>query len=301
MARWGEVEAAFSLQAQRGDGDDSRRVGSDSQSVFDQPPRCWASGGIPGPGQLGYRHRGTTRIDLAYDKFERDSGTRAKRRRRPGIAHLDQRRRRHRQLPFDLGYTDANCSRHRGGLRTRAWTSMSDRAAAVPAGALLPIGTDGNINTSQFVPMLFTDGFRSSPEFTRACAPQKAFFTYNGFTGHSLRIASGYTKQSRPRSAELRTACSISPTATAAASSASSTARPTSATRPAFIEDQDRDIIGTPRSGPVAAGQRLEPDHGAAIRRLFSSGSTVNPRAALVWDASTDLAAKLMYGRDFRA
>ncbi len=34
---WGEVKVALSLQALDADGDDSRRVGSDAQTVFDQP------------------------------------------------------------------------------------------------------------------------------------------------------------------------------------------------------------------------------------------------------------------------
>jgi iron complex outermembrane receptor protein len=310
--RWGEVEAAFSLQAQRGDGDDSRRVGSDSQSVFDQ---ATAVLGFPAaslaPGQLDTDTEGyDARIDLAYDKFQarlwnaRQSGGVG-----PGIAlaldpsgagDIDN-------YLFDLGYTDAELLPDTVVELRASYMDINVQTEQrlFPAGALLPIGADGNINTSQFVPMLFTDGFRGNPEFYEEHVRLEGIFTYNGFTGHSLRIAGGYTKQEESAKERKNYGPSVLDLANRDCSGficiVDGTLTDVSNTPYAFIEDQDRDVWYASIQDQWQLANDWNLTMGLRYDDYSDFGSTVNPRAALVWDASTDLTAKLMYGRSFRA
>ncbi|MFM7272615.1 MAG: TonB-dependent receptor plug domain-containing protein, partial [Gammaproteobacteria bacterium] len=69
--RWGEVDVAFSAQALRTDGDDSRRVSSDAQSVFDAAVAAFFAPASRAPGPLATRNEATDlRLDLRWRDLE---------------------------------------------------------------------------------------------------------------------------------------------------------------------------------------------------------------------------------------
>ena len=312
--RWGEVEVAFSLEAQRSDGDDSRRVGSDSQSVFDQ---ATAPLGLPAaslaPGALNTDTEGyDARLDLTYGKVQgrvwnwKQSGGVG-----PGLAlaldpsgqgDIDN-------YLFDVGYTDAELLPD-SVVELRASymdINVQTEQRLFPAGAILPIGPDGNINTNpgQFVPMLFTDGYRGNPEFYEEHARFEGILTYNGFAGHSLRVAGGYTTQEESAEERKNYGPSVLDLANRNCSGlicvVDGTLTDVSNTPYAFLEDQDRDVWYASLQDQWQLANDWNLTIGVRYDDYSDFGSTVNPRAALVWDASTDLTAKLMYGRSFRA
>ncbi len=153
--------------------------------------------------------------------------------------------------------------------------------------------------------MLFTDGFRGNPEFYEEHVRLEGILTYNGFTGHSLRIAGGYTKQEESAKERKNYGPSVLDLANRDCSGficvVDGTLTDVSNTPYAFIEDQDRDVWYASIQDQWQLANDWNLTMGLRYDDYSDFGSTVNPRAALVWDASTDLTAKLMYGRSFRA
>jgi iron complex outermembrane receptor protein len=175
-----------------------------------------------------------------------------------------------------------------------------------PPGAVLPIGPDGNINTTpgQFVPMLFTEGYRGNPEFYEEHARFEGIVTFNGFAGHSLRIAGGYTTQEESGEERKNYGPSVLDLENRSCSGicvVDGTLVDVSNTPYVFIEDQDRDVVYASLQDQWQIANDWNLTVGLRYDDFSDFGSTVNPRAALVWDASTDVTAKLLYGRAFRA
>ncbi len=313
-SRWGEVEVAFSLQAQSSDGDDSRRVGSDAQTVFDQ---VTAPLGFPAaslaPGHLDTNAEGyDTRIDLKYDKLQarlwnwrQNAGV------GPGLAlALDPKGEGDiDNYLFDLGYTDAELLPD-SVVELRASymdINVQTEQRLFPAGTVLPIGPDGNINVTpgQFSLMQFTDGYRGNPEFYEQHARFEGIVTYNGFAGHTLRIAGGYTAQEESAEERKNYGPSVldleSRSCHAFLCFVDGTLTDVSNTPYVFIEDQDRDVWYASLQDQWQIANDWNLTAGVRYDDYSDFGSTVNPRVALVWDASTDLTTKLLYGRSFRA
>ena len=310
---WGEVKVALSLQALDTDGDDSRRVGSDAQTVFDQlvaplfPPASLAPGAL----ETHNSEAVDTRIDLQYRKLQLrmwnartdDLGV------GPGLAlaldpsggaSIDN-------YLFDLGYNDADLlpdsvvELHASYMDVDVQTKQR----LFPAGTVLPIGPDGNINTVNFVPMQFTDGLRGNPEFYEQHARFEGIVTYNGFAGHSVRVAAGYTTQEESAEERKNYGPSVldleSRSCHAFLCFVDGTLTDVSNTPYVFIEDQDRDVWYASLQDQWQIANDWNLTAGVRYDDYSDFGSTVNPRVALVWDASTDLTAKMLYGRSFRA
>ena len=129
-----------------------------------------------------------------------------------------------------------------------------------------------------------------------------AVATYGGWDGHQLRLAVGHDELDMYRTRELKNFSFISsgpltglPTPTPGAQVVEFPVAQS------FLEPHRRridyayvqDEWSLARDWTLTAGVR---------RDLYSDfGGTTIPRAALVWDASLDLTAKLLYGRGFRA
>jgi iron complex outermembrane receptor protein len=171
---------------------------------------------------------------------------------------------------------------------------------------VLPIGADGNIRISApFTLVRFTEGYRGNPEFYEQHARAEAVLTWNGLEKHSLRFATGVTSQEEsgresknfgPGVLDLGSRlcgpgiCTVDGRLT-----------DVSGTPNAFIEDQDRDVLYASLQDQWQIANDWNLTAGLRYDDYSDFGSTVNPRVALVWDMHTDLTAKLLYGRAFRA
>jgi iron complex outermembrane receptor protein len=184
--------------------------------------------------------------------------------------------------------------------------NVKTRQTLFPAGTVLPIGADGNIRISApFTLVRFTEGYRGNPEFYEQHARAEAVLTWNGLEKHSLRFATGVTSQEEsgresknfgPGVLDLGSRlcgpgiCTVDGRLT-----------DVSGTPNAFIEDQDRDVLYASLQDQWQIANDWNLTAGLRYDDYSDFGSTVNPRVALVWDMHTDLTAKLLYGRAFRA
>ena len=312
-SRWGEVEVAFSLQALSTDGDRSRRVDSDLQSVFDQLTKPLFPAVSNAPGALDTRNPEAvdTRLDLKYRDLQLrmynwrqdDTGV------GPGLAlALDPKgAASFDNYLFDLHYANAELLEDSVVELNAAYMDINveTEQSLFPAGAALPIGADGNINMAQFVPIVFSEGYLGNPEFYEEHSRVEGIVTYNGFAGHSLRIAGGVTRQEESGKEKKNFGPGVLDLANRQCSGfpcvVDGTLTDVSNTPYVFLEDQDRDVWYVSLQDQWQIVNDWNLTAGVRYDDYSDFGSTVNPRVALVWDASTDVTAKLLYGRAFRA
>lgn len=153
----------------------------------------------------------------------------------------------------------------------------------LPPGTVLPSGA-------------FPNGMLGGPDTTERQVRLAAYADYTGFEQHRVRIGGGHDDLNMYHTHETRNftyAPNGAPIPLPAVVDFS-------ATNP-FIFPQHRrlDYLYLQDEWNLAKDWNLT----AGVRhdRYSDFGGTTNPRLALVWDASYDLTAKLLYGRAFRA
>lgn len=296
------IDIALSIEASRTDGDDSRTVTSDAQSVFDQIFGTTASL-APGSFSTGAK-RIDTRIDLGTEAWfarfwnwrQLDLGV------GPGLTQaLD---------PSGQGKVDNYLVE--AGLREQRisddWTaeariSLMDintksRQTLFPAGTVLPIGADGNVNPlSPAGIVAFPDGLVGNPEVYEQHWRLDAVSLYHGMQHHVWRVGAGiyYSELSTKEAKNYGPGVidgTVSPVdGTLTTVSGALGFMPEESRTVQYLSVQDQWSFAP--DWDLTAGVRYD--------RYSDFGSTVNPRAALVWNARQDLTAKLLYGRAFRA
>lgn len=152
----------------------------------------------------------------------------------------------------------------------------------MPAGLVYPTGA-------------FPNGMIAAPETWERTIRASAYADYSGWQLHRIRLGIGHDDIDMYRTREYRNfnyASNGMPIPLPQVIEISSTP---------FIRPQRRHInyVFMQDEWNLAADWNLT----AGLRhdRYSDFGSTTNPRLALVWDASYDLTAKLLYGRAFRA
>lgn len=142
----------------------------------------------------------------------------------------------------------------------------------------------------------FPDGVIGGPNSWDKQFRLNGHATYSGFAGHSLRLGLGHDDLDLYRTKTIKNNLLNA----AGAPSQPGPVMDYSGIQP-FIKPQHRQVSyayaqdewSFVRDWTLTAGIRH--DH------YSDFGGTTNPRVALVWDASLDLTAKLLYGRAFRA
>jgi iron complex outermembrane receptor protein len=152
-----------------------------------------------------------------------------------------------------------------------------------PAGVTFPTGT-------------FPDGMLGAPEKWERNTRLSAFATYAGFAGHHLRFGAGHDDLNLYKTAEHKN-FTLSPSGlpipTGAMIDFSNTTPFMFPQRRKIDYLYAQDEWNFAKDWALTAGVRHD--------RYSDFGGTTNPRLALVWDATLDLTAKLLYGRAFRA
>ena len=153
----------------------------------------------------------------------------------------------------------------------------------LPAGTRLPSG-------------LFPNGMIGAPETWERNVRATAFADYSGLAGHHIRIGAGHDDLHLFRTRERRNFTYAPNGAPIPLPAVADFSRVDTFMRPhrrridyLYLQDEWR----MAKDWNLTAGVRHD--------RYSDFGGTTNPRLALVWDASFDLTAKLMYGRAFRA
>ncbi len=244
----------------------------------------------PGPVNTGNQAIDAN-VDVGYDKWRfragikirDDVGTGA------GISSaLDPvGKSRSERFTTDLSWTDPQVGKDWSAgalLSTLYYTQLiPDDYKLFPDGLQFPTGT-------------FPDGMIGAPEFWEQQVRMSAYLVYSGFAGHHMRIGLGHDDLNLYRTRERRN-FNYAPNGLPIP-------------LPQVVEFTDSNLFLLPHRRKidylyVQDEWNFAPDWTATAGlrhdQYSDFGGTTNPRLALVWDASLDLTAKLMYGRAFRA
>ena len=284
----GELEVAAYVRAGKTDGF-KRLVEADAQTRNDKAFGTHAS---LAPGETNNQADSTDAwLDLTYGKWRWRSGYKLRDNMGTGVgiaSALDPvGRGKAERITSDLSWSDPQIAPNWGMTVIASYMQYKQRfltpALLFPAGVTFPTGT-------------FPDGMRGAPETSERQYRFSASASYSGFDHHRLRFGLGYDDLDLYETRELKnftfTPSGI-PVPAGGLQDYTSIApflTPHKRTvRYAYVQDEWEFA----RDWTLTAGVRH--DH------YSDFGGTVNPRLALVWDASLDVTAKLLYGHAFRA
>jgi outer membrane receptor protein involved in Fe transport len=310
--KWSDLEVAFTVDYHQTDGDDARIIASDSQSLLDLQLGTNASL-APGPVSTGIE-RTDIRLDLGYEDWRlhawnwRQNDAEVG----PGLAQaLD---------PTGLAKTNnylVDLTYHNPEL-TDYWDASArfsymridsnSQQTLFPAGSVLPIGSDGNVNPNPkniagFV--LFPDGMKGNPGIDENHYRLDLASFYNGFDDHRWRFSTGIyyvdlepyeTKNYGPGALD---GSSLQPPP--ALNTVDGTLTDVTGTPYVFIKPESRTVYYVSIQDEWSLAQDWDLTSGIRYDHFSDFGDTINPRLALVWDPRHDLTTKFLYGRAFRA
>ncbi len=316
----GEVELAFSMNLFRTDGDSGRIIEADAQSTFDSviaPLTGIAVSLAPSQADTD-EERADIRADISWRNWTfsvwnwRQRGGVG-----PGLAlALDPAGESEaNNYLLDLGYANRDSFEKWEYEARLSYMDINTRSkqSLFPAGALIPLTSEGNVranvdaaNPGRFG--LFTEGMLGNPEVYEEHTrfDTSAFFT--GFDHHSIRIAAGVSY------AELRgeETKNYGPPALLEEEPVDSGPFPifeevggeltsVTGTQYNFITDESRTVYYASLQDEWSLAADWNLTLGVRYDHYSDFGSTVNPRAAVVWNTRRDLTTKFLYGRAFRA
>ncbi len=175
-----------------------------------------------------------------------------------------------------------------------------------PAGAKIPVGDDGNI----FTPNLdniegggvvsFDQGVIGNPIPALTETRFSLVNVYDGLKSHNLRLElGGYN--SRLSAKEYKNFGPGILDGELYSETAPEQLVDLSHSEHIYVQDQDRDVRYISIQDQWAFSNDWELTFGLRYDDYSDFGTTVNPRAALVWQTSYNLTSKLLYGSAFRA
>ncbi|MGR8930405.1 MAG: TonB-dependent receptor plug domain-containing protein [Gammaproteobacteria bacterium] len=303
---WQGWDVATSLQYSHNGIDPDRIISSDAQSLFDAALGTRASL-APGPMQTqnerwnGHLNLQRKHWDLGFWAFnEVNLGMRA-----GTTGALDDRGRFNgSNYLADIRYSteddieDWELQAHASFLHTDLVANIYN----FPAGALLPIDSNGNV-TGEFASarglVSFPDGLRLNVGLKNTMPSFEFTSIYKGFSGHLLRLALGFryeelnTREARNYGVGILDVANLPPVA--------GELQDVTQTPATFIGDHHRDIWSVAAQDEWQISPNWHLTTGLRYDHYSDFGSTLNPRAALVWDVTTTLTAKLLYGQAYRA
>ncbi len=299
--RWGDWDAGFNLTFTHTAGDQDRVVGSDLQSVFDtlfltqasQTPGALATGYDALNASLQLRQGGWTAALWHWRLLDAGVGAGAAQALDPeGSQTLDL-------TQVDIGYR-REAADWSSDLRL-VYRELHDypKFTLFPAGAVLPIGTDGNIGSTPFGGLVaFTDGVLGRPAVHDQLTSLEWVAHYTGSARHHVRLALG-VKQERERVEEQK---NFGPgVLTGTEGVVDGTLSDVTDTENVFLPNRQRTVSYLSLQDEWKLFPDWELTAGLRYDHYSDFGSIVNPRLVLVWSARHDLVAKLLYGRAFRA
>lgn len=285
---WGPFEVAAYLRVGSTDGS-KETITTDSASALDRSFGSHASL-APGPLNKGY-DAVDGNLDLAHGnwrlrggyKLRNDVGTGA------GInSALDPiGKLKSERISADLSWNEKQFTQHWGLGSTLSWLHYNQRIPVnlhlFPAGIRLPSG-------------LFPDGMIGHPDTSERQWRLSAFATYSGFQGHTLRFGLGHDDLNLYETHTFKNFIQNA----AGVPILQGPVADYSVISPFMLPHRRKvDYVYAQDEWQLAPDWNLT----AGVRhdRYSDVGSTTNPRMALVWQASFNWVAKLLYGQAFRA
>jgi outer membrane receptor for ferrienterochelin and colicins len=290
------VDIAFSLQMATTEGDDDRKVGSDSQTGFDNALGTSAS---LAPGSLNTQQ---DRVDINFEVSDEawvfrywsrhlqnvGSG--------PGVALALDPVGEGEINDYLLDFTINDV------LRSENWdTSLQfnyysinkeSESVLFPAGTTLPIDGNGNVNPGNPVmTTVFPDGLIGNPDgFEKRIGIDFAALSENT-QSHTFRIAFGASTSELVPAEEKNFGPGVNV----------GELTDVTGTPYIYVKEEQRDIVYVSFQDEIDLAADWDLTAGVRIDDYSDFGSTTNPRLALVWDTSRTLTTKFLYGRAFRA
>ncbi len=175
-----------------------------------------------------------------------------------------------------------------------------------PAGALLPISTNGNLAMTAFPTglVLFPEGMRTNIGISTKVPRIQLSSIYKGFENHLIRLIAGYryeqvsSSESRNYGVGVLDGAALAPPPTINMAGSLVDVTGTALT---FLPDKSRDIWSLVLQDEWQLADNWQLTAGVRYDQYSDFGSTFNPRVALVWDVNEHLTSKLLYGQAFRA
>ncbi|NOT11476.1 MAG: TonB-dependent receptor [Methylococcaceae bacterium] len=303
--QWAGWDIAASLQYQHSDGDRSRIIQADSQTILDSNFGTQASH-APGPMETRYKafngHLNLQRKhwDIGFWALSApDIGTRA-----GAAAALDPSgAAQGEQYLGDIRYStedwfvDWEFKAHTSYLQadTRA------QVKTFPDNTVLPIGIDGNIDfMSPQGLVLFQNGTLEDIGHIQRIPSIELSSLYKGLAKHLLKASAGYRYEEVTVSHRSNNGKGVVDGA-ALPAEINGTLTDVTGTPFAFLADMHRSIWSAALQDEWQMTQDWQLTTGVRYDEYSDFGGTVNPRAALIWNINKQLTNKIMYGRAFRA
>ncbi len=299
-AEVGEWQFVASIENSRSDGDNGRVIQSDFQTIFDNVFETNAS---LAPGALATSYEVTNfrlgvrseNWDIGFLGWQQDDAGLGN-----GVAQaLDTQG----KVDVDYYVLSAEYSMDYSDdvdLEVKMWASSYDEqddTILLPPGTRVPIGADGNLSFTG-TPVLFTDGLIGNPGGEEERYSGEVSAKYTGHTAHHWRLAAGFELQR----GKVRETKNFGPGVLDGTQTVvDGTLTDVTNTAQAYADIENREIYFASIQDSWNFRKDWEATIGLRYDWYSDVGSTLNPRAAVVWSTSYNLTSKLLYGRAFRA
>ncbi|WP_182440054.1 TonB-dependent siderophore receptor [Colwellia sp. RSH04] len=305
------VNFGIAIESLKGDGDEDRIISRDLQSIFDDTLGTNASL-TPAPVSTNYNildvrlSAATEQLNANFWYWNNDDAGQGL-----GAAQaLDPSGTQNTNIyQFDLAYDwqlsgwDAKVLYNYYQLETKAEFTI------LPAGALIPLGSDGNMNLVSPVGIgLFTEGLKGNP------APKEVLnsIDFNAlsshYNDHQFRVAIGVSQRKLTASEQKNFGPGVLDMEHV--SQLFSSGQPivvdgiltdVTNTPYVFVKDVERFNSYVSLQDQWKFANDWELTAGLRYDYYDDFGSTINPRLALVWEMTQSTSSKFLYGRAFRA
>lgn len=303
-ADFNDVKIAFNSTVSQSDGDESRKVDSDLQSILDAALGTQAS---LAPSALSTRYQvidhhlsvNSNRFSVNLTNWNTiNAGEGA-----GGAQAIDPQGRDDARLWLtDIKYKLFQSDRFESYFKAN-YSKFDEQAQFVllPKNTLVPIGADGNIDFGAPVGVVkFTDGLIGNPGGLSRDLQGEWVSLFNGVESHRFRLAVG----ARHQSLESRESKNFGPGVldkVPLPSVVDGTLTNVSNTPNIFMSSSERTVRYISIQDEWNATESLSLTSGVRYDSYTDFGDTLNPRLGLVWAVTQKFTTKIIYGSAFRA
>ncbi len=177
---------------------------------------------------------------------------------------------------------------------------LETKLSLFPSGTEVPVGSDGNIDFAAPVSTVeFSDGYLGYPASTYEVMEIDVPIYQQGIKQHQIRYNIGY-RYEKSKQSELK---NFGPGVIDGSQPVVDISYLTDVTGTDFIylDDLSRNVFHISVQDIWKINDSLEATLGLRFDDYSDVGSTLTPRATLIWEASNALTAKFIYGEAFRA
>jgi outer membrane receptor protein involved in Fe transport len=289
--KWGQADVAAYLNVGSTDGS--------KQIISADAGRLHGATDAPGPENNGYDSIDGS-FNLAYDKYRLNIGYKLRDNAGTGAgaaSALDPiGKEKSERISADLSWDDPYFAKNWGLGYTGSYLHYAEESTNLyiyPPGATFPTG-------------VFQNGEIASPGRSELQARVSGFATYSGFSGHNLRLGLGHDNLNLYKEKTFRNYV------------IGTTPGPLFGVPNPDLAFNGGEVVDTSSQQPHVTTHDRKIDYlyaqdewhlardwmltaGVRHDNYSDFGSTTNPRLAMVWDATLDFTAKLLYGQAFRA